>query len=165
MPSLSLFEESGITERSATISPCGRYRYWLMRRWSMEPMLYWCMLNPSTADAEADDPTIKKCIGFAKKNGFGAIGVVNLFAWRATEPAELFFNYDIEGPNNDSWISTIPPSGIVVAAWGANAYRPILRYRVNHVISLLDRRLWCVKKTDDRPWHPLYVKYGSLIEL
>jgi hypothetical protein len=76
-------------ERTATISDCGRYRYTLGRTWSDEPPVLFVMLNPSTADADVDDNTISKCIGFAKRWGHGGITVVNLYAWRATNPKEL----------------------------------------------------------------------------
>src|SRR5689334_20041621 len=72
--------------KSAVLSPCGLYRYRLTRRWGDGPALLFVMLNPSTADATEDDPTIRRCTGFAKREGMPAIEVVNLFAWRATDP-------------------------------------------------------------------------------
>lgn len=158
--------------RSATISPCGRYRYWLMRRWELGPMLYFCMFNPSTADADKDDHTIRKCIGFAKHNGFAAIGVVNLFAYRATDPREvILYGLEADGPNNDYWISSIPEESTVVAAWGSAPYdHNWMYYRVERVTKLLSKmNVVCVKKSGThpvwRPWHPLYVKYGPLVPL
>jgi hypothetical protein len=76
-------------DRGATLSDCGRYRYRLWRRWADGPTVLFVMLNPSTADADVDDPTIRRCIGFARSWGAGALEVVNLYAWRATQPAEL----------------------------------------------------------------------------
>ena len=71
---------------SAIISPCGRYRYRLDRRWGDGRTMGFIMLNPSTADAENDDPTIRRCIGFAKREGCDAIAVVNLYALREGRP-------------------------------------------------------------------------------
>ena len=62
----------------------------LTRRWAEGPPLVVCMLNPSTADAEEDDPTIRRCVGFAKRDGFAALEVVNLFAFRATDPKAMW---------------------------------------------------------------------------
>ncbi|TMF61888.1 MAG: DUF1643 domain-containing protein, partial [Chloroflexi bacterium] len=69
--------------RGATFSADRRYRYRLWRRWDgARPVVAFVMLNPSTADARRDDPTIRRCIGFAKSWGFGGVEVVNLFAYR-----------------------------------------------------------------------------------
>lgn len=76
--------------RGAVISDDGRYRYRLWRTWAPElPRMAWIMLNPSTADAEVDDPTIRRCVGFAKREGCGGIEVVNLYAYRSTDPSVL----------------------------------------------------------------------------
>jgi len=75
--------------RSAVLSDCGTYRYSLTRRWSPGPLLGWVMLNPSRADALVDDPTIRRCVGFARRWGFAGIVVRNLYALRATDPREL----------------------------------------------------------------------------
>src|SRR5438045_3510538 len=78
--------------RAAAISACGRYRWWLRRSWHQGGngrVLCFIMLNPSTADARTDDPTIRRCMGFARSWGFSTLDVRNLFAWRATEPTEL----------------------------------------------------------------------------
>lgn len=76
-------------ERGAMLSDCRRYRYRLWRRWGDGPTVLFVMLNPSTADALQDDPTIRRCIGFAQRWGAGRLEVVNLYAWRATNPREL----------------------------------------------------------------------------
>lgn len=77
-------------ERAAEFSGCGRYRYSLRRRWADGgPPACWIMLNPSTADAEKDAPTIRRCIGFSKAWGHNALVVVNLFALRSTDPTAL----------------------------------------------------------------------------
>jgi hypothetical protein len=150
-------------KRSAVLSECQKYRYRLERTWDESlSTLYVVMLNPSTADAEIDDPTIRKCIGFAKTNLFGSIVVFNLFAWRATVPTELIKTQcDVVGPENNVYISQIPEDASVLCAWGSFAVHPKLNYRVAIVKHLLKgRQLLCVKKSENRPWHPLYVKYG-----
>lgn len=154
-----LFSTSG-----ASISECGRYRYHLWREWDAElPIMVWIMLNPSTADAEEDDPTIRKCIGFARRNRCGCISVVNLFAYRATDPKELKHVSDPVGPENDWHIlhaCAQPHVNSLVAAWGVS---DITTARATYVKSLLsDRLLMCFRKNDaGRPGHPLYIPYES----
>jgi hypothetical protein len=164
------------TYKEAVISEDGRYRYTLYREWPddvFDPrqVLNFVMLNPSTADADKDDPTIRKCVGFAKLNGYNAIRVINLFAFRATNPKDLQKAYygdclDVVGPLNDSYVREIPPEETVVAAWGSTfKNETFLIRRVRETTALLNRKLWCLKKTNEgRPWHPLYVPYGSLLE-
>src|SRR6185312_12359012 len=113
------------TATSAYISDCGRYRYGLGREWDYpaKPALTFIMLNPSTADAEQDDPTIRRCIGFAKRDGFGALTVLNLYALRATDPRELERADDPKGPENDTMLRLhLKRGGTFVAAWGACAF-------------------------------------------
>jgi hypothetical protein len=86
----------------ATFDPTGAYRYALWRVWDgNRPPLVFVMLNPSIADAERDDPTIRRCLGFACAWGYGALTVVNLFALRATCPHTLRRAADPVGPDND----------------------------------------------------------------
>lgn len=160
-------------ESSAIVSEDGRYRYCLTRVWdSKKPILYFVMLNPSTADADEDDPTIKKCVGFAKHNKFGGIFVVNLFALRATEPREMFlWREQAIGFENDEHILKIPRGATVCCAWGTTAHMYAWsqeRIRgVKVILKSLGVRARCVNKskTDkvEKPWHPLYVKYGELM--
>lgn len=99
--------------KSATLSPCGRYRYRLERWWGSGLPLVFVMLNPSTADADRDDQTIRKCCGFARRNGADGIVVVNLFAFRATRPLDLCVAMDdhdlpfIVGPENESQVEAV----------------------------------------------------------
>lgn len=172
IPAPSLFDlKAPIDERSAVISPCGKYRYWLFRKWSHAPILCFVMLNPSTADAAKDDPTVRKCIGFAKFNGFGGIGIANLFSFRATDPRELIFalqsGENCIGPEGDYHLKCIGSGGdYIVAGWGRKPYDvPVMRDRLDKVRKLLTGKLYCVKQSQGRPWHPLYVGYGSLIEM
>lgn len=77
-------------QKEASISGCGRYRYALHRWWGHGTTLGFIMLNPSTADADIDDPTIRRCMGFARDFGYDGIRVFNLYAYRATKPADLW---------------------------------------------------------------------------
>ena len=153
--------------KSAQISTCGRYRYILERFWSGEHALPFVMLNPSTADADLDDPTIRRCMGFARRQGAGGIIVANLYAFRATKPADLWKAKDPEGPGNDAALSAIAKwsatAGVpIVCAWGAhggNSNRPIALMQAEHA------RLVCLGKTKDgKPRHPLYVKGDQPLE-
>lgn len=112
-------------ERTAVLSDCGTYRYRLTRRWASGPCDVWVMLNPSTADAELDDPTIRRCVGFSRGWGSGSLSVVNLFALRATDPEALRRHPDPVGPDNDGYLrSTFAVArhsgGRIVTAWGAH---------------------------------------------
>lgn len=145
---------------SAVISSCGQYRYWLERAGDLlaaRPLPF-LMLNPSTADAQLDDPTIRRCRGFAKTLGYSGIIVVNLYALRSTDPAALWAHPDPVGPENDQHIIRATDSGEVVCAWGANAQRE----RVEDVVRMLrygGRRMHCLGTTrDGHPRHPLYVR-------
>lgn len=145
----------GVTEASADVR--GDYRYTLTRTWdsSAEPLVL-ILLNPSTADASQDDPTIRRCIGFAKRWGFGGIVVVNLYAYRATKPRDMLAADDPVGPDNDRIIAEVVDGNTVVAAWGTNARRE----RVAEVLELIPRttQLLALEITKNgHPRHPLFV--------
>jgi len=112
--------------RAATISVCGRYRYSLWRVWNTsKPLLCWVMLNPSKANATEDDHTIRWCIRYAAENGYGGIVVVNLFAFRATMPADMKAAADPIGPDNDAMLAAVlkdvvRTGGKVLVAWGVH---------------------------------------------
>ncbi len=86
--------------RNAHLSICRRYRYALLRRWGEGKNAMFIGLNPSTADETADDPTIRRCVSFAKAWGFGGLCMANLFAYRATNPADMLMQADPIGPDN-----------------------------------------------------------------
>lgn len=146
--------------RSATISGCGKYRYALYRMWDENrPPIVFCMLNPSTADAEQDDPTVRRCIGFAKREGHGLLVVVNLYALRATNPKRLREATDPVGPENDAAIAEACTDRRVVLAWGAHRFA---RTRAASVAIRIGRVAAEVLRigppTDDgSPRHPLYL--------
>jgi len=150
----------------ATFSACGRFRYRLGRTWGPGPPLLFVMLNPSTADAREDDPTLRRCIGFAQRAGFGALEVVNLFAYRATDPRELRAAGYPVGPRNDEHIvAAVHDSAAVCLAWGTNATRLA---RVAEVLGLL-RGLRasprCLRLTRDGcPRHPLRLPSACVLQ-
>lgn len=162
--------------RSAEISECGRYRYSLIRRWGEAdgPHALFIMLNPSTADAEQDDPTIRRCIGFAKAWGMHGLCVVNLFAHRATNPKDLEASTgDVVGPGNDRWIVASAQAatfsgGPVVVAWGASLPGDLGRPVAFGVVRMLRHHgieMQCLGRTKlGYPRHPLYVKGDTELE-
>lgn len=152
---------------TAEISPCGRYRYVLRRRWTDYPShnktAVFVMLNPSTADASKDDPTIRKCVGFAKRWGLDGIAVVNLFAWRSPNPGDLLLADEPIGPENDKWISevTSDPHASVFAAWGSHG--EIHRARVRAVCALIPAAMRCLALSmSGQPRHPLMLSYKAV---
>lgn len=141
--------------RSAVLSADGRHRYHLTRTWGDGDRAVFVMLNPSTADAYSDDPTIRRCIGYARAWGLDGIEVVNLYGLRATNPADLWRTDDPVGPENDRWLAAAGLSPYaLIAAWGVHARQD----RVEAVISLPGyERLTCLNVTQDgAPAHPLY---------
>lgn len=156
---LDLF--SSETVCGAVISECGRYRYELTRRWVDGPLMEFVMLNPSTADASVNDPTIRRCISFAKRWGYGGIVVRNLFAYRATDPGELFMVADPIGPLNEQYLAD-DSADCTIVAWGANnaasGWWSVKQWR--HHSPLHRRRgLFCLgTNAGGSPKHPLYVR-------
>jgi hypothetical protein len=152
-----------LDQDSATMSECGCYRYALTRGWGPEPKATWIMLNPSTADGMDDDPTIRRCKAFTRSWGCGALTVVNLYAWRATNPAQLHHSArDVIGPENNRMIQAVVNTAAshgwpVIAAWGAHATTG----RAREVVQIAERagvRLQCLGTTKSgHPRHPLYV--------
>lgn len=139
------------------------YRYTLRRSVAMTGTgrCAFIMLNPSTADAEHDDPTIRRCMGFARAWGFAELVVGNLFAFRSTDPAALAAAADPVGPMNDgALIEIAATSERVVCAWGNNG---TLNNRAADVRRLLYRMTFdgmvALEITGaDQPKHPLYVR-------
>jgi hypothetical protein len=156
--STDLFSGTGAEaiERSATLSPCRTYRYALWRRWGRGPYAMFIGLNPSTADETNDDPTIRQCIGFARSWGYEALCMTNLFAYRATQPADMKKDVEPVGTYNDhTLLSLAREAGVVVAAWGAHG---TWLKRDEHVRFLLGRKLHYLRLTKDgHPGHPLYL--------
>lgn len=142
----------------------GSYRYLLWRIWdNSRSRVAFVMLNPSTADAVYDDPTIRKCIGFADRWGYGGILVANLYAWRATDPRKLRQVPDPVGIANDTAIRTaVTSSKGVVVAWGRHARKERAR-EVCALIREAGQVPLCIGYTKSgHPIHPLMQPYSLI---
>jgi hypothetical protein len=148
--------------------PRGTYRYALWRIWDQsKPRPIFIGLNPSTADAENDDPTIRRCINFAKAWGGGGVIMLNLFAYRSTKPEGLHKVSDPIGPDNNKWLDfyTSKSNSVIIAAWGAGVKSSPIEQRDKHVLNRLTKyhQLYHLGLTKEGyPRHPLYVKGTTL---
>lgn len=147
-------------ERSARFSPCRRFRYSLWRNWrgllpETTGYVMFIGLNPSTANELNDDPTVRRCIAYAKTWGFEGLCMTNLFAYRATDPAEMLAQPDPIGEENDqALIDLAGAAGIVIAAWGAHG----THMRRGDAVRQLIPNLHYLRLTKDgHPGHPLYL--------
>lgn len=139
-----------------------RYRYALWRHWgtTVDPRYLMVIgLNPSTADETRDDPTIRRCIGFAKDWGFDALCMTNLFAFRATDPAVMKATADPVGPENTAWLTSLAHgAGMILAAWGVHGSH---RGRAEVVQRVFSDAGWTIHALgvtkDGAPRHPLYM--------
>lgn len=147
--------------KTAIISDCQQYRYELGRDFienANNPAIF-CMLNPSTADALLDDPTIRRCIQFAKDFGHDSLKVVNLYAFRSPSPKDLWVASDPVGVDNNQYLMNLfLKHKKIICAWGGNAKIE----RVQEVYDLLTKlnvEMWCLGTTKQgMPKHPLYLK-------
>ena len=137
---------------SATADIRGEYRYRLTRVWDPAvQMITFVLLNPSTADAVQLDPTLRRCVGFAKREGYGGMVILNLYAFRTKDPKVMMAATDPVGPDNDRVLADV--TGTVVAGWGTNADPA----RVARARALLPRLHALGITKDGHPRHPLYV--------
>lgn len=145
--------------RSALISSDGSYRYWLHRSWGSESpdkTLMIIGLNPSTADAHVDDATIRKSVKFAKTWGMESLLMLNLFAFRSTDPKKLYHVEDPIGLDNDKYLKGFQhSSAMVLAAWGAHGS---FKDRDKEVLDLIYDPFCLGVTKDGQPRHPLYIK-------
>lgn len=154
-------------QKAAIISADGHYRYSLERYWGDgDRFALFIMLNPSTADASEDDPTIRRCMGFAGREGCDGLLVWNLYALRATDPAELERADDPIGRENEDhlWRMLCDPVALIVAAWGAKPNRGRYTHRELSIRSgpLFERDVFCLGVTKDgHPRHPLYLRRAA----
>jgi len=159
----------------AKFSPDRKYRYMLSRTWAEGGLfcLFIC-LNPSTADEVKNDPTITRCVNFARDWGFSSMLFGNLFALRSTDPKALYTEFDPVGPENDYWLKKMASAADrIVLAWGEHgrcrnrglAVLDMVRYpSVFHRsgeykgVPFPPRPLYCfAQNKSGQPKHPLYL--------
>ena len=145
-------------------SPCRKYRWRLNRIWQPEKgVVNFCMLNPSIADENRNDPTVATTIQLADRWGFGGVVVTNIFAWRATDPKDMRAAAEPIGAENNKHIQQVARSAkLVMIAWGAHGHY------LNRGEQVLDGPLhglktYCLGWTESgQPRHPLFVKRDKL---
>jgi hypothetical protein len=168
---------------AAAISDCGLYRYHLRRECqpamatTVDREMAFVMLNPSTADATQDDPTVRRCRAFSEREGCSAFEIVNLYAYRTPSPRDLFdaagAGIDPCGPKNDVYLhDTIRHFGpwphLLVVAWGVHA-RPRDIARFCQLVEIERQHtpvsIWCLGRTKaGQPRHPLMLRADSMLE-
>ena len=147
-----------MVDSNAIFSEDRKHRYVLIRKWNLnKPSLMIISLNPSTADEEINDPTIRRCIGFAKQWGFGKLFVTNLFSFRATFPKDLFNCENPIGDKNDYWIKKLSKEvDKVILAYGNQGK---FKNRHKEILKMINNP-YCIKKSKTgMPMHPLYLRY------
>ena len=165
----NLFEETNSS--GAEISNDEIYRYTLTRQWSDGPCVGWLMFNPSTADARQDDATIRKCVGFSKRWGYGRMVVVNLYAIRSRDPkAVTRMGAAAIGPMNDYWIiQAIKDCRELICAWGCAQHSLEIKSRIDFILrvdlsedgaTIVPVRCLGLRK-DRHPRHPLMLSYET----
>jgi hypothetical protein len=162
----TLFEVPLKPISGAEFSPCRTWRYalWRFWNWSTPPKLVaFIGLNPSTADEQINDPTIRRCIGFAKAWGFDGLFMLNAYGFRATDPADMKRAADPVGPEHDERLMHYRNRAqSFVAAWGAHCEPS----RAARVCDLIGRRIDCLGRTKSgAPKHPLYLPRTAHREL
>lgn len=163
--------QSDILQSRATFSEDRVYRYTLRRTWDHgKGFCAFVGLNPSTADETNDDPTIRRCVGFARSWGYGGIMMLNLFAYRATDPRELLrlggsLIDRAVGPDNNGFLTVMTELVAcreIVCCWGA---WPHINGRDKEVLALLSMRPKCLGLTQKGfPRHPLYVRADTPLQ-
>jgi len=148
----------------ATFSPCRTWRYRLERRWAPGDLAAFILLNPSTADETRDDPTIRRCIGFARKWGFGGMILGNAFGLRSTDPRGLYSHPDPVGPDNDAALARIAAdAGRVVCGWGVHGELRDRGESVARIIRQAGAVPLALRITKaGHPGHPLYLSASTI---
>lgn len=160
--SMSIFPD---VIKGAEFSACRTWRYALWRQWDWQGYANQVMfigLNPSTADETEDDPTIRRCIQFAKDWGYGGLIMMNAYAFRATDPKVMKASTDPVGPGNDEALAYRRSQvGLIVAAWGAHCPPE----RESRICQVIGKTIQCLGKTKaGRPKHPLYLRADTQLQ-
>lgn len=145
----------------ADLSPCRAYRYRLWRILGDGPALTVIGLNPSTADETEPDPTITRLTERARRGGFGMLMMLNLFAYRATDPREMKHAADPIGPDNDGFLlDEARAAGLVLCAWGTHGTHRGRALNVTAWLRGAGVKLHVLRLTKGgHPEHPLYLPY------
>ena len=153
-------------------SPCGTYRYWLVVQWhALFPELYQpgktmaiVALNPSKADLQRDDATLRKCVNWGRSHGFGQLLMLNAYPFRSTDPKVMLAADDPFGEQSpEDLVKLCDGASVVVAAWGNHAQH---RGRGAHIAEAFDKagiqlKCWATNR-DGSPGHPLYLSLGDV---
>lgn len=145
------------TESGAVFSDCRNYRYALWRTWdSGADHVLFIGLNPSKANESRNDPTIRRCITYARDWGYGGLLVANVYAYCATRPPDLFRAADPVGPDNKRWLSRLGgASDKIICCWGNHG----LKNQASLPLSEMDKPLYYLKMNrSGAPAHPLYLR-------
>jgi len=147
-------------KKNATFSDCRKYRYALWRTWDSEiPYAMFVGLNPSTADETEDDPTIRRCLNYARDWGYGGLCMVNLFGFRATQPNDMKDASDPIGPDNDTYLITLAKdAGVIIAAWGNHGS---YLNRSSEIIKVIPNIKCLRQNASGEPAHPLYQRKAA----
>jgi hypothetical protein len=154
-PVINVYNPTG-----AIFSPDGKYRYALWRVWDQKrDLLLFIGLNPSTATATTEDPTVTRCIARAKKQGFGGLLVGNLYALVSSDPGVLRNGIDVIGETTDYYLAImITMARAVLCGWGSF---PAAKKRSGEVLDMIAFPYCLGTNRDGQPKHPLYISYNT----
>ena len=150
--------------RYSVMSACKTYRYQLHRSWDDSlPTVCYVLLNPSTADATVDDPTVLRCVERAKRLGFGSLSMVNLFSFRATKPIQMMRSkVDPIGVHTDSYITEAAEQAkMIICGWSKHGhFLGRHDYVLRFVLRPFVKKCYALRMNkDNTPSHPLYLPY------
>ena len=154
----------GDAPSTAVYSDCERYRYMLTRVWDQDGhRVLFIMLNPSTATEVQNDPTVERCERRARALGFGAFRVLNIFAWRDTDPRNMRAAAEPVGPDNDAAIrDSVPWADQIIAAWGTHGAHLNRGAQVESMLRACGRPIYHLGLSQaGHPKHPLYIAYAQ----
>jgi hypothetical protein len=160
----------GVTGR-AVFSGDGEYRYQLRREWNVTGRIAaFVGLNPSTAEGDVDDPTVRKCWRWAHAWGYGSLVMLNAFAYRATDPSMLGTVDDPFGPDNEAHLRAVAAEAqLIVAAWGNSKYVKVFGMEERLTAMLTSGKtgvIHCLGTCrDGSPRHPLYLPNASEVSI